>query len=188
MLVSSKYLPLLAVMAALISASCRLPVAHKTPTPEYAQALLAEHNRYRAEVGAPALVWDEGVAAYAQEWANRLAKRKGQLEHRSRKLNPKNYGENLAYRWWSGSRPASYTTQAVIKQWGDEKQYFRAGKIFDACCSGGECGHYTQMIWAKSLKVGCGMVQYAHKGGMAEVWVCNYDPAGNWMNAAPLTK
>jgi pathogenesis-related protein 1 len=177
----------------MMSASCRLPAttgpSPAAQPPAYAQALLAEHNRYRAEVGAPALVWDDQLAAYSQQWANQLAEqRKGTIAHRSGRDRAKDYGENLAYRWWSSTRPSGYTTQAVVKQWGDEKKFFRSGRNFDKCCVGGNCGHYTQMIWAQTQKVGCGMVEYPHKGGMAEVWVCNYDPPGNWLDQNPLAK
>ena len=43
------------------------------------------------------------------------------------------------------------------------------------------CGHYTQVVWRKSLRVGCGMATC----GATEVWVCNYDPAGNWDGERP---
>ncbi|MBL9132624.1 MAG: hypothetical protein JNG86_15570, partial [Verrucomicrobiaceae bacterium] len=49
------------------------------------------HNDARAEVGVPPLVWDEKIAAYAQEWADQIAAR-DEMEHRP---NGK-YGENLA--------------------------------------------------------------------------------------------
>jgi len=49
------------------------------------------HNDARAEVGVPPLEWDDGIAAYAQEWAETIAAR-DEMEHRP---NGK-YGENLA--------------------------------------------------------------------------------------------
>jgi hypothetical protein len=188
--------PLLALLALTVSASCRLaapPAAGPAPgmtiaPPAYAKELLDAHNRHRAEVGAPALVWDDRLASYAQAWADRLAKRPGQLQHRSGKDAKEGYGENLAYRWWSGTRPAHYTTAAVVAQWGDEKKFFQPAKPYPDCCRGGECGHYTQMVWAKTQRLGCGMAQYDHKGGKGEVWVCNYDPAGNWVGQPPTAK
>jgi pathogenesis-related protein 1 len=205
-------IPLLALLAFTAPASCRLaanqpsvnqpsagqpaaspspagPASAATPAPPaYAQALVNAHNRYRAEVGAPALVWDDRLAAYAQAWADRLAKRPGQLAHRSGKDAKEGYGENLAYRWWSGTRPSNYTPEGIMAQWGEEKSYYQPGKPYPNCCRGGECGHYTQIIWAKTQRVGCGMVEYSHKGGKGEVWVCNYDPPGNWLNQSPTAK
>jgi hypothetical protein len=39
-----------------------------------------------------------------------------------------------------------------------------------------ETGHYTQLVWAQTAKVGCGFVQY---GKNEQLLVCNYLPAGN---------
>jgi len=61
----------------------------------------------------------------------------------------------------------------------------------DICCQGTrQTGHYTQVISNKSRKIGCAvqMVQY-HESEMGgkdgqlvkdELWVCNYDPPGNY--------
>ena len=38
-----------------------------------------------------------------------------------------------------------------------------------------ETGHFTQVVWAATERVGCGVAQC---NGM-DVWVCNYDPPGN---------
>ena len=39
-----------------------------------------------------------------------------------------------------------------------------------------ETGHFTQVVWRGTTQVGCGHSQC--KGN--DIWVCNYDPAGNW--------
>uniref|UniRef100_A0A8C6RNX8 SCP domain-containing protein n=1 Tax=Nannospalax galili TaxID=1026970 RepID=A0A8C6RNX8_NANGA len=39
------------------------------------------------------------------------------------------------------------------------------------------CGHYTQVVWADSYKVGCA-VQFCPRDGAH--FICNYGPAGNY--------
>ncbi|VDM25389.1 unnamed protein product [Hydatigera taeniaeformis] len=58
----------------------------------------------------------------------------------------------------------------------------------DNSCSG-VCGHYTQMIWATTDKVGCAMRQC---DGLRSDWdnpqyliVCQYSPGGNYVGQKP---
>jgi len=44
-------------------------------------------------------------------------------------------------------------------------------------------GNYTQMIWSKTTKVACAIVQCSDG---AYIVVCNYDPAGNMSGESPL--
>lgn len=49
--------------------------------------------------------------------------------------------------------------------------------------SGGEWGHFTQMVWAKTWRVGCGMTTYKLKSinfDQGDLLTCNYGPAGNF--------
>lgn len=43
-------------------------------------------------------------------------------------------------------------------------------------------GHYTQLVWAKSTKIGCGIVKYKELFFNKKYLVCNYGPAGNYMD------
>ena len=40
-------------------------------------------------------------------------------------------------------------------------------------------GHYTQMVWAKTNKVGCGSIAWKEGAFIKQYLVCNYGPAGN---------
>lgn len=42
-----------------------------------------------------------------------------------------------------------------------------------------ELGHYTQMLWADTYKVGCGYAFYKDGKWNRKLYVCNYGPAGN---------
>ena len=45
----------------------------------------------------------------------------------------------------------------------------------------GMCGHYTQLVWNDTREVGCAVASEPGR----EVWVCNYDPPGNWVGERP---
>jgi pathogenesis-related protein 1 len=118
-------------------------------------------------VGGPPLVWSSELARYAQEWAGRLL---AWQEFGHRPDRP--LGENL----FSITGGAA-TAGMVAGEWAAEaKDYdWRANR-----CRG-VCGHYTQMVWRETVRVGCGVA----RGRGREVWVCNYDPPGNWEGRRP---
>jgi len=133
------------------------------------QQMLNAHNAWRSRTGVPPLTWSPQLATFAQEWANKLAQ-ENQFEHR--KNSP--YGENLA--WASGQQ---LSPERVVNMWGDEvKDYNYAS---NSCKSGKMCGHYTQIVWRNTKQVGCGMA----RGNGKEVWVCNYNPPGNYIGQKP---
>ena len=40
-------------------------------------------------------------------------------------------------------------------------------------------GHYTQMVWARTSKIGCGSISWREGAFIKQYMVCNYGPAGN---------
>lgn len=44
-------------------------------------------------------------------------------------------------------------------------------------------GHYTQIVWAKTDKIGCGMRIYFDGNMNRKYLVCNFGPAGNMLSA-----
>ncbi len=43
-------------------------------------------------------------------------------------------------------------------------------------------GHYSQVIWADTNRVGCGFTSYRENGTLeTNLYVCNYGPAGNFV-------
>lgn len=143
--------------------------------PTRLQGMTAAHNAVRCAVqpasgGAlPMLEWSSTVAASAQSWADQLAANGCDLQHSS---GP--YGENLF--WGSGS----YSPADAVDGWASELSCFTYGE-FPGCCSC-TCGHYTQIVWRDSRYVGCAV---AECGGGGEVWVCQYDPPGNYLGNLP---
>jgi arsenate reductase-like glutaredoxin family protein len=142
--------------------------------PAEMKGMVARHNYWRAQLGLPGLVWSNKMAQLAQDWANQLAKRGCEMQHR-----PSNkFGENIY--WCSGFKA---TPQAVADSWADERKDFNFTTLE---CNGEwyKCGHYTQLIWETTTSVGCGMATC----GNQQIWVCNYDPPGNWTGQKPYKK
>lgn len=132
-----------------------------------AQEMLAAHNQWRSRVGVPPLRWSPQLTSYAQEWANYLAST-GQFNHRPQRQ----YGENLF--WGSGRR---WSPTEVVNNWGSEVRDYDYAS--NRCRN--VCGHYTQVVWARTTEVGCAV----GRSGNQEVWVCNYNPPGNYIGQRP---
>jgi pathogenesis-related protein 1 len=137
------------------------------PSSSFGREMLKEHNAVRAGVGIPPLQWSEHLSAVAQNWANTLVSRR-KFEH-----SPDNrYGENLFDISGQAATPA-----LAVKFWAAEARNYDYAS--NSCR--GMCGHYTQIVWRDSKNVGCAVA----RAGGREVWVCNYDPPGNWLGRRP---
>ena len=149
------------------SASAQWRHFGKEPGISLSRDMVAAHNAVRATVGTSPLRWSEQLAKVAQEWADRLMA-SGEFAHSH---NPK-FGENLYE--ISG---ASADSAIVVKAWADEVH----GYEYRSNSCHGVCGHYTQIVWNDTKEVGCAVA----RGGKREVWVCEYDPPGNWVGRKP---
>lgn len=145
------------------------------------------HNTVRAELGLSQVAWSDDLAAFAQEWARYLAAENGcRMRHRpDQGAEGSPYGENLywasAVRLASGARKRQdVSPQQVVSSWVREKQDYDQEQ--NRCRWGRSCGHYTQVVWQATRRIGCGM---AFCPDRSQVWVCNYDPPGNHRGQAP---
>jgi pathogenesis-related protein 1 len=121
------------------------------------------HNAVRSRLSLPPLVWSDQLAAVAQQWAETLLAR-DEFLHRPRSA----YGENLFDMAGAHASPTQ-----VVSLWASEaRNYDHASNR----CNG-VCGHYTQIVWRDTTGVGCGFARSARR----EVWVCEYNPPGNWV-------
>jgi uncharacterized protein YkwD len=129
--------------------------------------MLAAHNSVRARMGIPPLAWSDRLAERAQNWADTLVAR-NQFVHRP----DSPYGQNLFEITGAPATPAQ-----VVRAWASEsRDYDYASNRCRAVC-----GHYTQIIWRDTKEVGCAVAQ----SGRREVWVCDYNPPGNWAGRRP---
>lgn len=151
--------------------------------------ITAAHNAVRENLGLPPLSWSEEIARFAQEWAENLAGNCGVLQHRDQNL----YGENLATFGARPSPPAT-TPARVVDGWAAEEMCWDFGPFLtgDSCNSqcvanlnSNGCGHYTQVVWRDTAHVGCGVAECERDGFLFDVWVCNYDPPGNFVGREP---
>lgn len=149
-----------------------------------ASSIVAAHNKWRAEVGVQALSHSPKLAKSAQAWANHLKQSRHCAMQHSKPQG--RYGENLFWAsplMWSDGRKElrKVSPTEVIDSWGNEKSDYDLAS--NACKAGAVCGHYTQIVWRDTLKVGCGMATCGNTH--VQIWVCHYSPAGNFVGEKP---
>jgi pathogenesis-related protein 1 len=141
----------------------------QAPVTETAREMLTAHNVVRARVGVPALIWSSQLESLAQKWADALIA-SGKFEHSLHS----DYGENLFQ-----IRGARTSATNVVEAWSSEvRNYDHAS---NHCRTGAACGHYTQIVWRGTKQVGCASSSAAKR----QVWVCMYNPPGNWKGQSP---
>ena len=162
------------IIASIVLYGCSSDNSAPLEINETAAEFLEVHNKYRTEVGIEDLVWSDDLAQSATFWAEQLAEN-CTFEH-----SQGDYGENL----WKGTSSSSsgfagFSIADVVDAWGGEKQHYNYED--NSCVDGEVCGHYTQMVWSSTTKVGCGM---ASCDGY-DIWVCQYTPQGNIVGQKP---
>ncbi|KAI8904925.1 CAP domain-containing protein [Powellomyces hirtus] len=145
------------------------PPAAPKPAPAPASGFdadcLAIHNRLRAVEGKKALTYTPALQASAQAWANQLASRSrgGSMD-----LDHSGSGENLYAS--SGSPKCS----DAVQMWYDEKPLFPPNGRIVTDGNFEEYGHFTQVIWGTTTKLGCAIAKSA--APVRSFVVCHYDP------------
>ncbi|XP_011871193.1 PREDICTED: venom allergen 3-like [Vollenhovia emeryi] len=123
----------------------------------------------------PDLVWDKELEDIAQRWAIQC-----DFNHdKCRNVDRFEVGQNIAQTSSSGENTSSL--QSMIQLWYDEVDKFDKNKVssyeFDPNTS-----HYTQIVWANTTKIGCGIIKYTKSNGWnTKYLVCNYGESGNWI-------
>jgi hypothetical protein len=158
---------LAAVTPGAAAAASRLIVA---PSTAFAMRTVAAHNQLRAGVAAQPAVWDARLAASADAYAAQMA-RSGRFAHAPAGSRP-GQGENL----WMGTRGA-FSVETMIGSWGSERSMFRPGQFPNVSTTGrwSDVGHYTQIIWPTSVRVGCAL----RSSASTDYFVCRYGQSGN---------
>jgi N-acetylneuraminic acid mutarotase len=151
------------------------------PEPEGLKGITSRHNEYRATVGVPPMEWDTDLAAIAQGWAETCTDGNGNglIDHNSGRSD--NYqgqvGENIYGNGGNSARQAD-----AVDLWAAEEANY---DIVNNTCSG-VCGHWTQMVWEETNRIGCG--KHICPGlAFGATIVCNYAPSGNINNRRPYT-
>ncbi|MBA0785938.1 hypothetical protein Gotri_025509 [Gossypium trilobum] len=132
------------------------------------QDFLNVHNAARAAVGVRPITWNNVVARYAADYAEK------RISDCDLVYSEGPYGENLA--WSSGD----LSGPEAVRLWIDEKDSYNLKS--DVCDSGRECGHYTQVISSNSVRLGCAKARCNNGGTFV---ICNYDPRGDFVGGLP---
>uniref|UniRef100_A0A8C8SG81 SCP domain-containing protein n=1 Tax=Pelusios castaneus TaxID=367368 RepID=A0A8C8SG81_9SAUR len=147
---------------------------------QFIEECVKVHNNLRSNVIPTArnmrhMSWDPALAKSAKAWAKRC-----QFDHNiylkvPGKMHPDftPVGENI----WTGSL-SLFSVSAALQKWYDEVTSYN----FNTRSCTAKCGHYTQVVWDTSYKVGCA-VQFCPRvtgfKGLTDGahFVCNYGPA-----------
>lgn len=195
------------LVAALLVALCSTVLSAGPLSDAEIAAMVAAHNAVRQRVAQaeslrlggtvsiPDLTWDPTTAAVAQEWADLLINQNPpKICHRcgdnacTPPLVPNqclsNLGENLYLAWSTGTPDQSAST--AVESWASEQQHYNFDQ--NTCASGKVCGHYTQVVWSSTQRLGCGRaVRTTTDGRTHVIWVCNYAPPGNMIGQRPYS-
>ncbi|CAF0861552.1 unnamed protein product [Rotaria sp. Silwood1] len=138
------------------------------------------HNYYRARHSASPLTISQRLNYIAQKYAEYLAAT-SKFEHSGNRFENESLGENLYMQWIShGKVPVS--AREATKSWYDEIELYSFKRPYYS----EETGHFTQMVWKSTQKIGIGVALSADE---REVYiVANYYPAGNIINPGYFEK
>ncbi|XP_062991061.1 GLIPR1-like protein 1 [Elgaria multicarinata webbii] len=159
------------------------PITDRAFIKQYVDA----HNDFRRKVSPSAsnmlhMTFDIGLAKIARAWGRRCVWKHNPY----RKLHPdlkfRPTGENL---WMGQASNAAFSPVAAITAFNNEVQFYD----FNSHKCTRVCGHYTQVVWATSYKVGCAAVycREVDRGSKNNIviLVCNYAPPGNYAGVRP---
>ncbi|XP_027243187.1 cysteine-rich secretory protein 2 isoform X2 [Cricetulus griseus] len=143
-----------------------------TNQPQVQLEIVGKHNELRRAVNPTAsnmlrMEWNVEVAGNAQKWANKCTLEHSNAEDRKIKTR---CGENL----YMSSDPTPWTT--AIQSWYDESENFTYGV---GAKPNTAVGHFTQVVWYSTYKVGCGIAFCPNQDTLKYFYVCQYCPAGN---------
>jgi hypothetical protein len=150
--------------------------------------MLTLHNEVRCEVSPtaqsmPALTWNVQLELTAQTWASLCTDLDGNglIDHNPLRHvgHPYAVGENIYAA--GGPFPGSVVAQPTwaVQAWAAERAYY---DLEDNTCTpppGYVCGHYTQLVSANTLEVGCARA-FCPLLDLDSVIVCDYGPAPNY--------
>ncbi|KAJ7382008.1 hypothetical protein OS493_037710 [Desmophyllum pertusum] len=162
-------------------ATCGLCQARPTEAPKARSArvnineCLQVHNSKRRLHGARPLTWDRSLARKAQAWAFILAT-KEEMKH----APPSGAGENLFYSATTDNK-ISTCKDAVEAWYGEVSDYpfwNPPNSIFDV--SGAQIGHFTQVVWKSTKKLGVGIASIKRGFKTKTYIVARYTPPGNY--------
>ena len=142
-----------------------LPRDNEPPTPvsnigsrvslDEVRSILNFHNTVRDKHSAPPVEWDDGLAKIAQKFIETCP-----VGH-----SDTPYGESIAW--------GQDDFDEAMQNWYDEDFNFDVPTLED------DAGHFTQMIWSDTKRIGCAKNMACRVLGTEHAFTCYYDPPGN---------
>ncbi len=166
-----------------------LNTSEQTNLPLDRNKILKSHNEIRQRIGVPNLRWSARLESLAAEWANYLSTDAGCITRRRGMIglpqHKNGLGENLqrldAVRFNDGrTEIAKIDENQVVLNWA--RQGIDFDYVNNRCAANKTCENYTQLVWRDSQVVGCAV---ASCPGLEQIWVCHYDPPGNYAIQKP---
>ncbi|MCI4379551.1 hypothetical protein PGIGA_G00229730 [Pangasianodon gigas] len=129
--------------------------------------------------------WDDALARGARSWARHCRASHNPVLKQEGKAHPefRHVGENI----WLGAPYSAFTVESAVNSWNKEGADYTLAN--NSCAR--LCGHYTQLMWATSYKVGCAVhvcsrgIENFSKHPESTIFVCNYGDAGNVFGFTP---
>ncbi|KAF8410616.1 hypothetical protein HHK36_003148 [Tetracentron sinense] len=137
------------------------------------EEFLEAHNEARAAVGVGPLEWSQKLASDA----NRLVRY--QRDKKECKFAEVSNGEYGANQLWAGG--LAVMPRAVVNRWVEEKEYYNHTN--NSCAPDHMCGLYTQLVWKKTLELGCAQATCVKEHVF--LTICFYYPPGNVAGESP---
>ena len=128
--------------------------------------MLTRHNYYRAQHQVNNLIREGEIEAIAQNYSNYLVSINS-LSHSSNKYLNSKLGENLYF----GPKYSTIGTNSVDSWYNEVNDYDFSNPGFKS-----GTGHFTQLVWKGSQKLGCGVGCGSNNYCFV---TCNYYPGGN---------
>ncbi|XP_009461512.1 PREDICTED: glioma pathogenesis-related protein 1-like [Nipponia nippon] len=158
-------------------AAGRLPALPSITDKAFMEDCMRLHNDLRAAVQPAAsnmryVTSDAALARTARAWANKCIFEHNVYLSKKHQCHPNftSIGENI----WVGS-PQAFCVADAIKSWYDEVRFC----TFAVQNCSKVCGHYSQVVWHYSYKIGCAVTLCKEVAGIqnAANFICNYSPA-----------
>ncbi|XP_013778033.2 CRISP/Allergen/PR-1-like [Limulus polyphemus] len=137
-------------------------------------------------------VWDEELAAIAQKHSDQCVYRHDCAT--CRQVGNFSVGQNLYTTYTSQNSCPPVNWAAAIHSWYSEVKDMPASYISPFRINtnpGKQIGHFTQIAWASTWRVGCGFICFAINKSpfkWQQLYTCNYGPAGNILNGEMYQK
>ena len=160
-------------------------------TSQQKQTIIDYHNELRNQIASglltppkfssssniAELVWDEKLGRLAQAFADKAI-----FSHNPSRTVPElpgYIGENIYWSSFYGT-VNKFDVKSAINSWFNEHKDFTLPSLV-FLQSGKSIGHFTQIAWATTKRVGCGLKTVLKGTNYQNYFVCDYHNGGNFL-------